>query len=284
MYTFHKIENQINILGFFTFFSREYPNHFVGVKENHNFWEVVYIKQGNALMMVDDQSFNMSAGDILFIKPMSLHMTINNNSNTLTKYIISFSASGSGLDMFENKSITLNDNQKNSFEEIFKYLYQLSPQEFPERAFSLFDDCHINPTLLQILKNKFELFLLNDMKADNLLQYNNIHSIPRLITDAIGVMKQNIHLNLTIDDIAAMSHTSAPTLKKLFQKHINSGVHEYFLNLKIAEAIILLGTGMSVSETADKLSFKSQSYFSTAFKRITGTSPTNAEFLAKTRK
>ena len=41
----------------------------------------------------------------------------------------------------------------------------------------------------------------------------------------------------------------------------------------MTEAAGLLGSGLNVTEVADKLGFSSQSYFSTAFRRVMGVSP-----------
>lgn len=63
------------------------------------------------------------------------------------------------------------------------------------------------------------------------------------------------------------------TFKTCFQQVCRHGIHEYFLQLKILYAKILLSNGMDVKEVAEKMSFSSQNYFSVVFKRKVGISP-----------
>lgn len=52
------------------------------------------------------------------------------------------------------------------------------------------------------------------------------------------------------------------------------GIGEYILKVRIDMARRYLSeTGMTIAEISDKLGFSSQRYFSTAFKRATGLSP-----------
>ena len=63
-------------------------------------------------------------------------------------------------------------------------------------------------------------------------------------------------------------------LKKLFRKYTDSGVMAYFSRMKINRAMEMLGAGASVASVSEKLAYANQFYFSTAFKRQTGYTPT----------
>ena len=273
-YVFHEINKTVDIQGFYTFFSREYPKNFIAAHGKINTYQILYIKDGSAIFVINNKNYTVKSGDIIFYIPTDDHMIINSSEELLCLYVTSFSANGELVDsLFKRKIISLNDEQKLNFENIFKYPLQFCPPNVTDRMFSLFDDCKYTTEILQILKNKIELFLLQELNRDDLMKYDNPHILPHAVINAIEVMHQNVHLPLTVEEIAVMSQTSLPTLKKLFQKYMKMGIHEYFLNVKIAEARIMLGAGTSVADTARKLSFKSQSYFSTAYKRITGSAP-----------
>ena len=51
------------------------------------------------------------------------------------------------------------------------------------------------------------------------------------------------------------------------------GVMAYFTELKIKKAMELLSGGLSVKETAEELSYSSQFYLSSVFKKVTGITP-----------
>lgn len=273
-YVFHEINKAIDIQGFYTFFSREYPKNFVSAHGKINTPQILYIKDGSAIFVINNKNYTVKSGDIIFYIPTADQMIINGSEELLCLYVTAFSAEGELVNSLFNHTIfTLNPEQKDKFESIFNYPLQFCPPNVTDRMFSLFDDCKYTPEILQILKNKIELFLLQELNRDDLMKYDNPHILPHAVINAIEVMHQNVHLPLTVEEIAVMSQTSLPTLKKLFQKYMKTGIHDYFLNIKIAEARILLGAGNPVGETARKLSFKSQSYFSTVYKRVTGFPP-----------
>ena len=77
-----------------------------------------------------------------------------------------------------------------------------------------------------------------------------------------------------IAEIAKACGTSPTRLKCIFTKYSGLGVHKYFVSLKINVAAQLIKSGMTVTEISERLGFSSQGYFSLAFKRETGMSPT----------
>ena len=91
---------------------------------------------------------------------------------------------------------------------------------------------------------------------------------------AVQYMQTHITDKLTIEDIAKYCAISTTSLKNTFLKYAGVGVHQYFLKMKISRAINLLSEGVNVSDIAARLGFSSQAYFSAAFKRETGESPT----------
>ena len=72
-----------------------------------------------------------------------------------------------------------------------------------------------------------------------------------------------------------MSNTS---IKRLFQSNLNCGIMEHFLRLKIDAAKQMIRENeYNFTEIAEKLAFNTPQYFSTAFKRISGMTPSEYE-------
>ena len=90
---------------------------------------------------------------------------------------------------------------------------------------------------------------------------------------AVHYMNKNVYKNLTVTDIAKYCTSSSSTIKRIFDKYAGIPVHQYFLKLKMQKATMLLKNGASVSNTAEILNFCSQAYFSKAYKREMGFSP-----------
>ena len=91
---------------------------------------------------------------------------------------------------------------------------------------------------------------------------------------ALHLLENNIHQNLSVEEIAALCNMSAISLQKTFSKFAGIGVIHYYNRLKITASTQMMKEGLSVKECAKALGFQNQNYFSTVFKRITGISPT----------
>ena len=94
-----------------------------------------------------------------------------------------------------------------------------------------------------------------------------------IFTAAVNKMHENISGQIKIQQIADELHVSLTQLKRIFKKYTLKGVHEYFLALKIEQAKAMLLDGNSVYDTAMAVGFYNQNYFSAAFKREVGNTP-----------
>ena len=95
------------------------------------------------------------------------------------------------------------------------------------------------------------------------------------IYQAICFMKRHIAVMLTADEIAAASGYSTAHFTVLFRRMLGTTPYDYFLRLKCQQAERRLLSGESAAEVAQVLGFSSASYFSYAFKRICGHSPSS---------
>ena len=91
----------------------------------------------------------------------------------------------------------------------------------------------------------------------------------------INILTENVRTWISLDDIAKQCHISKPQLKRIFAANSPTPIHKYFIRLKIAEAMMLLLSGLSVTETSEKLEFSNPNYFGKVFKRETGITPFN---------
>ena len=94
-----------------------------------------------------------------------------------------------------------------------------------------------------------------------------------IFSKAVVYMNQQVCRNPSVSAIAAHCNISETGLKRIFTKYAGIGIHKYFMHLKFKAAAALLKEGMGVTETAEKLGFSDQGYFSKAFKRELGVSP-----------
>ena len=92
---------------------------------------------------------------------------------------------------------------------------------------------------------------------------------------AVTYINQNYYNpSLSLTDVAKYIHTNTAYLSRVFKKEMGIGVSEYMNRLRMEQAARLLReTNIRVSDVAEKVGIEDARYFSSLFKRYTGTSP-----------
>lgn len=272
----HKINEIMNITEFFTMFECSRAGGYSFSGETHDFWECVYVMEGKVCVSADDRVYNMETGDIIFHKPLEMHKYYVDKNDYAELFIFSFSFSGSHVSFFENKVFSLNKGQKELLSSLLDFIREKSSNS-PRSTSEDFNTLCVlkkSDTHMLMTRNFVYGLFLSICDSFNIASETDTESA-KIFKTAVNYMNENMHLSLTIKDIAEKSCISATGLKKIFMEYAGLGVHKYFLKLKINRAITLLSSGLSVNDTSEKLGFSSQAYFSAAFKRETGLLPSN---------
>jgi len=95
-----------------------------------------------------------------------------------------------------------------------------------------------------------------------------------LFLNICNYLENNVEKHLQFEDIQKEFNLSASVIKRLFHNHINCGIMEHFLRLKIdAAKQMIREQELNFTEIAASLGFSSPQYFTTAFRRISGMTP-----------
>ena len=96
-----------------------------------------------------------------------------------------------------------------------------------------------------------------------------------LISDqVIKYMQEHITEKLSVSDICETMHYSKSYVFRQFKKTTGSSLMAYFIRLKVQCAKQMLrDSELSIAAISDALSFDNPNYFSKAFKKITGYTP-----------
>ena len=95
-----------------------------------------------------------------------------------------------------------------------------------------------------------------------------------LVNQAKFLMQEYIYGMLTSRDFERHLSVSYSSFSSVFHDYTGMSPHQYFLQLKVNQAKLLLtNEGSSVKEVAFALNFESEFYFSRLFKKKTGFSP-----------
>lgn len=253
------IEKMINLKSVITAFDDIRPKNFYFSGEMHDFWELVCVLSGTAAATADERVYSLSAGNILFHKPLEFHRIWSADGTTPHILIISFEAEGDGMKYFEEKSFALNSDECERITDInaaFRNVLSGNPDKyFLNEAAVRFEEF-----LLGLFGRKHRRIAVKDKNAADfelIVSYMNSHS----------------EENLTLSDIAKGCNLSVSNLKRIFHIYSDVGVMKYFISIKIRRAIKLIESGQSIAETSERLGFSSTNYFHNVFKRETGMTP-----------
>ena len=99
-------------------------------------------------------------------------------------------------------------------------------------------------------------------------------NVPEPIMQIKRYMDNHFEKKLTINELAAKINVGKGHVIRNFKRHVGTTPYEYLLNRRIDKAKVLLrNTSLTIGEIADRLSFVDQYYFSNFFKKRTKKSP-----------
>ncbi len=126
-------------------------------------------------------------------------------------------------------------------------------------------------------KTEDVLDLLADMQIDFATRMRDLkkqNAISIHIRKSIEFIHDNLHRQITVNELAEREGLSTGYFSRLFQKEIGTSVNQFIKDTKIrtAENMLRYST-FSIVDISESLGFSSQSAFSAAFKKVTGMTP-----------
>ena len=121
------------------------------------------------------------------------------------------------------------------------------------------------------------LDLIADMQIDyatRMKELNKKNAISIHVRRSIDFIYDNLHKQITVNELAEREHLSAGYFSRLFVKEMGMNVNQYINETKIKTAQNMLRySDFSLMDISLSLGYSSQSAFSASFKKITGMSP-----------
>lgn len=238
------------------------------VGEAHTFPELFFVEEGRAKTLVDGTPFELEAGQMILYAPNAFHGAkepLRNPPGTVD--IISFETEAPLPGELYNRVITLSGDQRVRLTEIIQMALPLFEKRIAVRGMMLKN--HVDPYILQEVKNRMELFLLELLKPAEKYPMTRMRSITDYLT-------KNLNRVLTLEEMSRDLGYSVSVLKRQIKETVGLSPMAYFMDLKMEEAKRLLThSPLSITEIALQLGFSSVHHFSRQFKQKTGVSPTD---------
>lgn len=257
----------------------EYSKNYIFEGEKHNFWEFLYVDKGTIDVMADDRKYILQQGEMIFHKPNEWHNVIANGQVAPNLVVIAFDCQSNSMSHFNNKVLTVNNRMKNHLGNIVSEAKQAfssniaDPQlkhykkrEHPKFASEQLIKLHLEMLLIELIREDSNLQVVT-RTSPNIREYAQEEKVNIII----NLLKENLYESLSLDDICKKTLLSKSSLQKMFKENMSISVMEYFKQLKINEAKILIRQNEhNFTQIATILGYNSIHYFSRIFKNVTG--------------
>ncbi len=277
MYRECKVTPVIRIESLYTAFENTHARDYCFPGEIHNFWELVCVLDGIIGVTAGTDVYILRAGQMLLHPPMEFHRLWSEGGSAPTILVFSFSASGmpqQARRIYEPGA---------SVEQAFRRALEVIRESFEIEDISV---ARVKPgcaVRAQMAVNLLENALLQVLFFQDGVQSAPVQIYTQRYTAIVQAMEAHLHENLTMEELARCCRMSVPNLKRVFSKYAGIGVMRYYNELKMKEARTLLEQGKTNKEIAALLGFRDQNYFSTVFKRITGSAPSRYRRMVETQ-
>lgn len=253
--------------------SAKYGGDWHSVQHTHNCSELFYVIEGQGQFLIENQTYPVSAYDLVIVNPNVYHTEVSLNASPL-KYIVL------GVEGLELAAVDEEDNTnfciinfKNHRENILLCLQNmLSEIEKKHTGYEI-----VCQDLMEIL-----IVLLGRQTNFSTILAPVSKKTSRLCGSTKRYIDAHYQENITLDQLAEVSHVSKYHLAHAFTEEYGISPINYLISKRISEAEHLLKTtDFSLSLISNTTGFSSSSYFAQIFRKQKGMSPTEFRKLSR---
>jgi len=256
----YRVSKIVQVDSVFSGFEARYDNRFRFDGERHEFWEFLYVLSGCIGVAVEDAVYELQPGNLILYAPSQFHSIWAAQGTEIHLIIMSFSLFGEDIGRLGGNVFKAGAEEDTLIRDALQsHVYAYHNHD---RISNHLTANKIEELLLSLLRTKTPNVLQMQTKGAD--QYKTI----------IRVMNEHLCDNLSATQIADLCSLSLSNMKKIFTKYSRRSVMKYYNALRIVKAMDLITEGKTMAEISDILHFSSQHYFTEAFKRQSGMTPT----------
>ena len=243
----------------------------------HDAYEILYLVSGELYYFIEDRTFQIVSGVLLFINANDLHRLINVNGTMYERVTLLFKREflrdffadiPLPCDLFscfhsKSNAIKLSGYDQIFVENLFSKLIHEDTKRPPN--FDYYRKILLMELLIFIQRKK-----LPDQN-EHFVETNRTH---KKISQIIHFINGNFAEPLSLEYISDRFSISTSHLSRTFKDTTGFTFSEYVNNTRLKEARSLLqDSKLTVSEIAERAGFGNLTHFGRVFKTMTGTSP-----------
>lgn len=263
------VDKCIRLTSVFTIFEAIYQEDYYFGGETHDFWEFVCVLDGVLGVTAGEDVFLLERGQAVLHKPMEFHRLWAERKTRPHIAVISFAADV--MPDMKERRFALKEEELDTLSKLMQARDDIFEVEQGLLIHKIKAGAEIEAHRYVA---QFEMLLLKVLQENTSTVLPYVSSGAENYRKIVQVLEEHLEERLTLGKVAELCQMSEAAVKKTFSRYAGIGLMTYFNQIKIRRAIRLLEEGKSVSQTAQMLGFADQNYFSTVFKRVTGSAPT----------
>lgn len=239
-------------------------NHYRRRKKGIDEQILIYCIDGTGVIQIEDASYTLNSNDFFIIPSGQSHTYWSSEDSPWSIYWLHFGGERSlCFEEFCCRVITIDQTSRSRIDDRLKLFNEILTAL--ESGFSTENINYANMCLNSLLASFFYIETFRMVKG-----YQN----PNPVEKSIHYMQDNIDKSLTIGTLSEHVSLSESHYSKVFRNRTGSSPLDYFINLKMQEAIRLLtNQSLKIKEVAYKLGYNDPYYFTRIFTKQIGSSP-----------
>ena len=240
--------------------------------------EITYVKEGSMHYRINNRSFHLKEGDIIFCNSNALHSGEMENQEDCSYIPITFDPKLI-YGFFQSTICT------RYVDPVIQNLAVCSLHiDYSEKWHETFRDRMLE--VISLDKKKPDFYELDISIRMQLLWRLLVEHLPHQpvsttsdfteyerIRRILSYIEQNYMNQITLDDISEHIHLCESECTRLFKRHMNTTLFSFLQEYRIERSLEYLNTKESISSIAEKTGFSDSNYYSKVFSKIKGCSP-----------
>ena len=233
--------------------------------------EITYVKEGSMHYRINNRSFHLKEGDIIFCNSNALHSGEMENQEDCSYIPITFDPKLI-YGFFQSTICT------RYVDPVIQNLAVCAVHiDYSEKWHETFRDRMLE--VISLDKKKPDFYELDMWRllvehlphqpvstTSDFTEYERIRRI-------LSYIEQNYMNQITLDDISEHIHLCESECTRLFKRHMNTTLFSFLQEYRIERSLEYLNTKESISSIAEKTGFSDSNYYSKVFSKIKGCSP-----------
>lgn len=247
----------------------------------HEQIELLYFRQGNALIRCSDRSFVAQTGDVILVNPFEIHEVAYHSGTPQYDCLIIdaslYRDARQGIcdtryfDLLSDSHICF-ENQLHHDDQIIEHIDALCT-ELKEKdvAYELNVKAHVFGLFVCLFRNHVRTGIIFRQLVDNVERYDRIKPV-------LSYMRQNMAEQIRLEALAKQCNVSPAHFCRLFRQITGTTPVQYLTNIRLHQAAALLKrSDKSVTQIAEEVGFEDVGYLSRCFKKQFGLTPTQVK-------